>query len=201
MTLEQITPEWGQEYIAGTLAGDPEVASSLIAAMAGPDRADAVLVMYEMKLPKPAFRTALHDVWIHDHGELCGASDLLTLGCMFDYAEFDTSALPQVVTVYRGTSGLSQESAEQGLSWTTSRETAAWFAMRHADRYGKPLVLRTEVHRDCVLMHTDAREESEVLLDFLVVPDLFPDVDGDPEEWQELCAAEEARRREANAAA
>lgn len=187
MTLEELTPAWGQRHVAGTLAGDPEAAESLFTAMGAAQRGKAAMVLRGMGIPAPAYRAFLRAAWQHDHQHVMAVAGPALLD-LFRYAAFDAGALPERVTVWRGTAGLALEEAAEGPSWTTSRATACWFAMRHADRYGQPLVLRLEVDRADVLLHTDDRGESEVV----IAPETLagdypePDIDGDPGEWREL---------------
>jgi hypothetical protein len=71
-------------------------------------------------------------------------------------------ALPETVTVYRG----AQDGVnEVGLSWTTDRKTAVWFARRFADRRdGDPVVLTGLVNKSDVVACFTGRGESEVVV-------------------------------------
>lgn len=67
------------------------------------------------------------------------------------------AALPDTITVYRG----HQHVNENGMSWTTDREKAEWFARR----YGKAgEVTERTVSKDDVLFATNEQGESEVVL-------------------------------------
>lgn len=193
MTLEELAPAWGQDHIAGTLAGDPEAASSLFTAMSNDQRGEAAIVLWEMGIPVSAYQAFLKAAWQHDHLHVMAAAGP-TLPDLFKHAAFDAGDLPERVTVWRGTAGLTLKDAAEGPSWTTSRATACWFAMRHADRYGQPLVLRLEVDRGDVLLHTDDRGESEVVIAPEVLAGHYPDpdIDGTPDEWRELFREVEA---------
>lgn len=69
------------------------------------------------------------------------------------------AAFPDRIEVYRGTSGISVAKARVGMSWTTDKGAAAWFANRFG---GDPLVLRAEVRKADVLAHF--AYESEVVV-------------------------------------
>lgn len=191
MSIRQLTPPWGQDYIPGTLAGDPDAAFSLYVAMGNEQRGEAAVVLYQMAIPAPSYRAFLQGAWEHDHHHIMAAADLalVEMRALFDYADFDTSALPDRLTVWRGTAGLTRDEAAEGYSWTTNREQACWFAMRHAGVFGTPLVLRREVYRWEVAMFTSEREESEVVV--LDEYDELPEIDGTPEEWRRIFEAME----------
>ncbi|WP_445158537.1 hypothetical protein [Halomonas sp. E14] len=196
MTIEMLTPAWGKRHLAGTLAGDPDAASRLCTAMGNDQRGKAVAVLWQMAIPAPAYRAFLLGAWEHDHQHVLATADYDAgrLRSMFEHAAFDTGALPQTLTVWRGTAGIGHHEAAAGLSWTTSRPMACWFAMRHADRLGNPLVLRREVHRSEAALYTDERNEAEVVL--FEDADVLPEVDGMPDDWRRHFEAEEARIRQ-----
>lgn len=192
MTIEMLTPVWGRRYLAGTLAGDSDAAASLCVAMGNEQRGEAAVVLWQMGIPAPAYRAFLLGAWMHAHRHVLAAADYdaSRLQSMFEHAAFDTRALPETLAVWRGTAGLDLNEAAAGLSWTTSRPMACWFAMRHADRWGRPLVLRREVHRSQVALFTNDRNETEVVL-FKDGADLAA-VDGTPDEWRRHFEEEEA---------
>lgn len=71
----------------------------------------------------------------------------------------ELAKLPEAITVYRGArAGLNEE----GLSWTLSRERAAWFATRFNPE--EPVLLRASVNRSSVLALLLGRGEEEVLV-------------------------------------
>jgi hypothetical protein len=67
-------------------------------------------------------------------------------------------SLPQMVTIYRGTSFKN----EKGLSWTLSKEKAEFFAQRFNASKGR--VLEKQVDKDQILAVFLGRGESEVIL-------------------------------------
>lgn len=76
---------------------------------------------------------------------LMEADELATLG-----------GLPDRIEVYRGTSGIPVGKARTGMSWTTDKATAAWFANLFG---GIPLVLRAEVRKADVLAYFSHEDE------------------------------------------
>jgi hypothetical protein len=85
-------------------------------------------------------------------------------------------ALPALVTVYRGAVPLYR----RGISWTTDKERAAWFAYYHGhhfyegpERKAKARVYSVTIERDSVWALLNGRGESEVLLD----PDLLTKIE------------------------
>lgn len=196
MTIEMLTPAWGAKYLADTLAGDPDAASRLCTAMGNEQRGEAAVVLWQMGIPAPAYRAFLLGAWMHGHQHVLAAADndVRRLQSMFEHAAFDTSALPEELTVWRGTAGLDHHAAADGLSWTTSRPMACWFAMRHASSLGSSLVLRRVVHRSEVAFFTNERNEAEVVI--FGGADKMPAVDGTPDEWHRLFEEEESRIRQ-----
>lgn len=69
--------------------------------------------------------------------------------------------LPEEIAVYRG---FCISGRERGLSWTTQRATAAWFASRLAMDGQTPRVAEGRIWRDEVIAHFSGRGEHEVLL-------------------------------------
>lgn len=75
-----------------------------------------------------------------------------------DRQKFDL--LPDEIEVYRG---LQDERAKQkGLSWTTDKTVALWFATRWKSPAGRLCVAR--IRKSHVFMYTESRNENEVVL-------------------------------------
>jgi hypothetical protein len=94
-----------------------------------------------------------------------GEREAIMVADAFDGDDADIEmyrALPETATVYRGaTAGLNEE----GLSWTTDRDKAVWFARRFADlRDGAPVVLTGLVNKSDVVGCFTGRGESEVVV-------------------------------------
>jgi hypothetical protein len=66
-------------------------------------------------------------------------------------------------TLYRGVSGKGRARRVNGLSWTESPSTAAWFACRFPD-LGDPAVFRVTVPREQILFYSGERSEKEYVL-------------------------------------
>lgn len=180
--LAELTPSWGVEFIDGTLEGDPDAADGLVSACHNSERGEVVACLYRARLPRAAFRRALGAAWDHDHQEtLEAAGSRRKLVAWFTYAAFSIPPdLPEIVTIWRGVSATTRPLAALGLSWTTRREVAAWFAMRFASPERPPLLIRRAVPRKRLVYWSDERGEGEVIprdVDFNV------EVDGAPEDW------------------
>jgi hypothetical protein len=75
-----------------------------------------------------------------------------------DRKKFD--ALPDEITVYRGLQD--EQTKRRGLSWTTDKSVAYWFATRWKSEESK--VLQATVLKSKVYMYTDGRNERECVL-------------------------------------
>lgn len=112
---------------------------------------------------------------------------------MFRYADFPKPAdMPERLTLWRGTSKLSQRDAVRGFSWTLDRNTACWFAMRFIEINGSPLVLRAEINAADVALFHDDRSEREAVL--LRPPAAL--VCGDVTDWKTAANSYEAAKNE-----
>jgi hypothetical protein len=180
--IEDYVDPWAREYVAPALAGDEEAAFNLAAALSNKKRGVVVVAFWRAKAPKAAFRTLLAMVWEHDHAILVAAAGTRRcLRSIFRYAQFDTGYLPPLIQVWRGGSGISVARLARGYSWTTDRDVACWFAMRHAERRGGGVVLTAQVSRETVVHFSDERSEQEVVV--LESPPC--EVDGHVSDWQE----------------
>src|SRR5512132_1526866 len=70
------------------------------------------------------------------------------------------AALPDPVPVFRG---YSHDDGELGLSWTTDRERAEWFARRFAALTGPPRLAVGTIPKSKVIAYLLERQESEVI--------------------------------------
>lgn len=73
--------------------------------------------------------------------------------------------LPSEVKVYRGVLTDDINIDKLGVSWTTDKKVAEMFALRFARLGGTPYLMEGEVYKEDILYFTNAREESEVLID------------------------------------
>ena len=80
-------------------------------------------------------------------------------------AQFVVSeALPETLTIYRGTMGISPAVAASGLHWADTFEKACFYACRFADRHMTGvIVVKAEVHRDEIVAFLEALGEHEVI--------------------------------------
>jgi hypothetical protein len=74
-----------------------------------------------------------------------------------------SSARPRWSPVYRGFIG----QRGKGLSWTTDREKAVWFAERFAclEELGRPRLVSGHAVKKDVLAYFTRREEAEIVID------------------------------------
>lgn len=161
--------------------GDVDAAFSLSNVLENHLRGAVAVAMWRAKVPVPAYRVYLSAVWEHDHRHVIDAAqNRRTLGYMFRYAAFPLPAeLPDVVTVWRGTSYLPIGEAKTGYSWSTDRDLACWFAMRFADHNGSPLVLTADIAKRDIALFTNERSESEAVL----MRPPAARIDGDVSDW------------------
>jgi hypothetical protein len=66
------------------------------------------------------------------------------------------------ITVYRGVTHHGHKRWIRGVSWTTNKGTAAWFANRHATPAHSPAVYSLRVSPEAVLFSWNGRKEEEV---------------------------------------
>jgi hypothetical protein len=106
---------------------------------------------------------------------------------LFSFASFDPPGdVPEIVTLWRGTSGIDIEQARQGYYWPRSFAVACRFALSASVAPDHPLVLRAEVPRASVSYFGGGLDgEDEALL--LRSPEAV-DIDGTPECWAEHAA-------------
>ena len=72
--------------------------------------------------------------------------------------------LPSVVMVYRGVLAKDELKAATGVSWTTDYKVAEMFALRFKPLGGTPYIMKGEINKEDILYFTNARQESEALI-------------------------------------
>lgn len=75
---------------------------------------------------------------------------------------------PAGLQVFRGADAAEKETGDFGMSWTTDRNLAIWFATEYAHRsIAQPVVYSTIAPESAVLadLRDDEREENEIVLD------------------------------------
>jgi hypothetical protein len=169
------------EHARAAFNGNADAALQLSVALTNELRGTVAVAMWRTRVQRETYREYLRSVWCHDHQFVIGAAvDRRTLSYMFQYAAFPLpTGLPEVVTMWRGTSGLSVDTARKGYSWTTDRDTACWFAMRFPE-LGAPLLLTTGVAKNSVALFHNGTNESEAVL---IRPPTNVHVDGGPDDW------------------
>lgn len=170
------------EFVLPAFSGDVEAAQKLTFALDNCERGVMAYAMWKAQVTREAYREYFKGAWDHDHHWVIGAAgSRAVLTRMFRYAEFELpSHLPDTVRVWRGTSHLTRKKAQAGYSWTTDRDTACWFAIRHVEQSDRVLVLAADVPKQDIAMYHDEREESEAVL--LNPPDSW--IDGDINDWR-----------------
>jgi hypothetical protein len=139
-----------------------------------PYRADALLALVRERgdeISDEDYWDLVGDVWVDSENiwqneetweELLGSDRPGREHMMDEEEQAALAALPDTLTVYRGCWA---EVNEDGLSWTTDRAKAGWFAKRFADAHEQtPIVLVAEVDKANVVAHFLGRGESEVVV-------------------------------------
>ena len=171
------------ELLAGVAAGDANQARELASLVESHKRGWMALKLYRSKVPPLPFSAYLEMAWVMSHASVIrAAGSRAELARLFEYAQFDIpKTLPESITCWRGTTGVSVARARQGISWSLSRDVAAWFATA---RGSTQLLLKTTVPRSHILFYSDDRLEKEVVL---ARPPKIVVVDRDIDDWK-LCA-------------
>ena len=186
-----------EEIKAGQIANGKRITKEVLAAHAGKGDAEGWfeawhrpdLQTHDRDLPAFAVQTILANCWTPEEGrELAQAAWTLPEwptsgvehvwwfrvfehvgfqctfeGCDLHADDWDQEGDGQPITLYRG----SLTGFKRGLSWTTDRERAVWFANR-GDMSGKGRAMhvwRCEVPREHTYAHFNERTEHEVIAD------------------------------------
>jgi hypothetical protein len=163
----------------------------------------ALLLYYRFRagdVKEAVFRGALDLAWNHDHWQVLGAArnNLWLLQAMFRSARFPSGEqIAPMVRIWRGTNGWSFDRARRGISWTTDRDAACWFAYRFADSERNPLVITAEVPGSPLIVPSNALHESEVIY---FEGHRTATIDGTAEEWQAGNERHNQRKAEREAA-
>lgn len=68
--------------------------------------------------------------------------------------------LPELITIYRGLQ--TKDATILGLSWTTDKEKAIWFASRWKEEH--PIILEAKIRKEDIFAYKTERGESEVIV-------------------------------------
>ena len=195
--LEQSLPDYAKEYLDAGLQGDVDAAGSLIFAAPNEYRGHIGVAAYFSGTPYAAYREILSRAWSHDHGSVAQAARVhrVSIRRMMRSGRFPHPFTGQV-KVYRGTSGIARWKAQQGLSWTTDPDVAAWFALQYAHTDRKPLVLSAICDASDIVFYDNGRREQEVVL----ARPVRAVVEGDAASWQAAMIRRELQTRRDNEA-
>ena len=167
------SPAEAQRLWLAAIGGDAEAVLALVNLLSKRNRARLVAELGHAKVPPVVLRPALQAAWTSDHAQLLAACPPGRLLPLFKRAAFDTSHLPERLTVYRGTRARMAEAA-RGLAWSKSRERAAWTALFEGrigggrvlppPRSGKPIVIRASIERSRVLAAFSGGGDTEIVI-------------------------------------
>ena len=193
--LQEELPPHALCYLDPAMSGDVRAAGQLT--VAAPNELRGVLaVLLYLDAPTDALRAFLESAWLHDHRYVIEAARTASrLRAMFRRAAYPVPpGLSDPLRLYRGTSILPRKAAAKGYAWTWDRDVACWFAVRFADRHGRPLVLAADVPLSRVSLFTDERGEREALV-IGGCPEAV--VDGAEADWREGYARYETAKNKA----
>lgn len=162
-----------EQPLARAIDGDMDATLTLYCRLNKNDRGALAVALWEAKIPRDAYRVFLGHAWegaqdnprIRDHHYVIEhAGNRRRLAAMFRYAQFSIPPeFGETVRVWRGTKGISLDSARKGYSWTTDRNIACWFA--HYGHNGRdPLVIVADIPRSEIMYFSDERSEKEAVL-------------------------------------
>lgn len=75
--------------------------------------------------------------------------------------------LPNVVTLYRGCTKEEAESGDYGISWSTDKKVAEFFAKEYCRRDRNGVVLEIQIYKSDICAVLLNRDESEVILPYV----------------------------------
>lgn len=164
-TALQIAGPIAQIFVTPAFNGCVSAAHGLAVSIFKESSGKMVLLMWSYGVKKPAFREFLSKIWDSNSAYVINAARTrYRLSEIFKYAEFPyPSHMSPTVRVWRGTREVTAKIASLGFSWTTSPNTAHWFAT-HPDRRGA-LIVSADISRDDVVnFNNDGGGESEVTI-------------------------------------
>ncbi len=82
--------------------------------------------------------------------------------------DIDKLSDDSMITIYRGV----KENDYKGLSWTTDKNTAIWFAKRFSYDVDKCYVFTGQLKKKDIIAFFDCRNESEIVCDYRKVKDI-----------------------------
>jgi hypothetical protein len=159
-----------------------------------------IVLLYLARVPVEVFRLEMEIAWgnawadileaITPYRKSLDANGRRRLRAMFKRAQFPIpEELPDTIQVWRGGYWKSVPDLQSGFAWTTNRDTACCFAVRHQmeipdwPKEAYPLVITAHVPKSSLLMYSVRMNESEVIC--LDVKNAV--VDGTAANWAECC--------------
>jgi hypothetical protein len=184
-------PAYAKRYLDAGLDGDVEAGRSLISAAPNEFRGYVAVAGYYIGTPNPTYREIVDLAWSMDCGSVASAAKACRVPVrrMMKEARFDHPFSGEIC-VYRGAAGVSPWRASRGLSWTTSRDVACWFAFRSSWGTRKPIVVVANVAASKIVFYSDERDEQEVMLGHAISGFL----DSDPTKWISTAERYEAEK-------
>lgn len=82
--------------------------------------------------------------------------------------DIDKLSDDSMITIYRGV----KENDYKGLSWTTDKNTAIWFAKRFSYDVDKCYVFTGQLKKNDIIAFFDSRNESEIVCDYRKIRDI-----------------------------
>jgi len=154
-------------HLADALAGDEEAVAQLIRRSPEPSLGWVALAAYFGGTPRSAFQELLRAGWRAGWRifQYTFREDFsVQMRRVFKAGRYEHTLPDGLRTIYRGVGWgeLALSTASRGLSWTTSRDVACWFAYRERDPSGYVITSRVDVMN--IIYHDDETWESEVVL-------------------------------------
>lgn len=176
--------------------GDADAAFSMCIFLNSQGRPMLVRLLDRHRAPLSSLRAVLAQAWEHEHHLLLRSFGVRRTLELLQRAQFPSPwDIPTMISVWRGTHNQDAEDARYGLSWTTNRDCAAWFAMRRASISGwaDPLVLRSHIPTGTVIFASNGRNENEVV--WIGPQRRSATIDGDRDDWRQAHDRYEAAKK------
>jgi hypothetical protein len=161
-------PECATEYFNSVLAGDEGKVDALVSMFHDSMRGRVAWWIYLRyragECSQGMHREALNATWNHTHRALRDVNRNI-LRAMFRHAGFPTPVeAPPIIDIWRGVTCIPLRIARRGISWTTNRDVACWFAITYErNPKGDPLVLGARVPKEKLVFLPNDRNEYEVI--------------------------------------
>lgn len=183
-------PSYAKSHLIAGLSGDINSALNLCVRAPNHWRGLIALAAFYLGTPNPGYQEIVRSVWNHDHTHFVNAAGGRPglVRRMMKEGRFDHPHSGQL-SIFRGVSWIGMSAATRGLSWTTSRDVACWFARRFANETHQQIVLTANIDSSEIVFYDNERSEHEVVLKHAVVGS----VDCDQTTWTEAALRFEKR--------